>query len=78
MLLDTFKTQGLLFNNNFKDNAGTDLQAYRGDLILIEGEVTDAMGRHLKLNRPRSGRSSTARRARISTSCLRWRSCIRF
>ncbi len=45
MLLDTFETQGLLFNSNFKDAAGSGLQAYRGDLVLIEGEVADAMGR---------------------------------
>jgi len=45
MLLDTFETQSLLFNSNFKDNAGAGLQAYRGDLVLIEGEVADAMGR---------------------------------
>lgn len=45
MLLDTFETQGLLYNSNFKDSAGHGLQAYRGDLVLIEGEVADAMGR---------------------------------
>jgi hypothetical protein len=45
MLLDTYETQGLLFNSNFKDNAGAGLQAYRGDLVLIEGEIADAMGR---------------------------------
>lgn len=45
MLLDTYETQGLLFNSNFKDNAGANLQAYRGDLVLIEGEIADAMGR---------------------------------
>lgn len=45
MLLDTFETQGLLFNSNFKDSAGTGLQAYRGDLVLVEGEVADALGR---------------------------------
>ena len=45
MLLDTFETQGLLFNSNFKESAGSGLQAYRGDLVLIEGEIADAMGR---------------------------------
>ncbi len=44
MLLDTFESQGLLFNSNFKDNAGSGLQAYRGDLVLIEGEIADTMG----------------------------------
>lgn len=45
MLLDTFETQGLLYNSNFKENAGPDQQAYRGDLVLIEGEIADALGR---------------------------------
>ena len=45
MLLDTFETQGLLYNSNFKDSASPGLQAYRGDLVLIEGEIADAMGR---------------------------------
>ena len=45
MLLDTYETQGLLFNSNFKDSVGAGQQAYRGDLVLIEGEVADAMGR---------------------------------
>lgn len=45
MLLDTFETQGLFYNSNFKEAAGTGLQAYRGDLVLIEGEVADALGR---------------------------------
>ena len=45
MLLDSFETQGLLFNSNFKENVGSGQQAYRGDLVLIEGEIADAMGR---------------------------------
>lgn len=45
MLLDTFETQGLFYNSNFKETAGPGLQAYRGDLVLIEGEVADALGR---------------------------------
>jgi hypothetical protein len=45
MLIDTYETQGLLFNINFKDAAGAGRQAYRGDLVLIEGEITDAQGR---------------------------------
>jgi hypothetical protein len=52
MLLDTFETQGLLFNSNFKDAAGAGLQAYRGDLVLIEGEVADTMGRRKPPWRP--------------------------
>jgi hypothetical protein len=45
MLLDTYEAQGLLYNSNFKENAGPGQQAYRGDLVLIEGEVADAQGR---------------------------------
>jgi hypothetical protein len=45
MLLDTYESQSILFNSNFKENAGSGLQAYRGDLVLIEGEVADSMGR---------------------------------
>ena len=45
MLLDTFETQGLFYNSNFKETAGPGVQAYRGDLVLIEGEVADALGR---------------------------------
>lgn len=44
MLLDNYETQGLLFNSNFKDSAGAGQQAYRGDLVLIEGEIADTMG----------------------------------
>jgi len=45
MLLDTYETQGLLYNSNFKESVGSGQQAYRGDLVLIEGEVADALGR---------------------------------
>jgi hypothetical protein len=45
MLLDTYASQALLFNSNFMEPAGPGLQAYRGDLVLIEGEIADAMGR---------------------------------
>jgi hypothetical protein len=45
MLLDTYESLGLLFNSNFKEAAGAGLVAYRGDLVLVEGEVADAMGR---------------------------------
>lgn len=45
MLLDTYEQRGLLFNMNFKEAAGDGLSAYRGELILIEGEVGDASGR---------------------------------
>lgn len=45
MLLDTYESQALLFNSNFKESAGGGMHAYRGDLVLIEGEIADAMGR---------------------------------
>lgn len=45
MLLDTYEEQGVLFNTNFKAVASNGLQAYRGELVLIDGEVADASGR---------------------------------
>lgn len=45
MLLDTYETQGLLFNANFKEAAGAGQQAYRGDLVVVQGAVADAGGR---------------------------------
>lgn len=46
MLIDRYEQDQLLFNANLKGNttqAGT--EAYRGDLVLEEGEIADAMGR---------------------------------
>lgn len=45
MLFDTYEQQGLLFNMNFKDKTSNGLQAYRGDLVLVEGEIADDAGR---------------------------------
>lgn len=46
MILKTYEEKGLLFNSNFTEPAGADgLFAYRGDLVLVEGEVADASGR---------------------------------
>ncbi|MEW5769478.1 MAG: hypothetical protein AB1831_03855 [Pseudomonadota bacterium] len=45
MLLDTLESQGLFFNSNFTEPAAPGLFAYRGDLVLIEGEVADNLGR---------------------------------
>ncbi|MBW8192939.1 hypothetical protein K0504_18040 [Neiella marina] len=45
MLLDTYEAQGVLFNTNFKAVASNGMQAYRGELVLIDGEVADASGR---------------------------------
>lgn len=46
MIFDTFEQDGLLLNSNFKESAGKPgYAAYRGDLVLVEGEVGDAQGR---------------------------------
>lgn len=46
MIFDTYEQKGLLLNSNFKESAGkTGYFAYRGDLVVIEGEVGDAQGR---------------------------------
>ncbi|MEW8013668.1 MAG: hypothetical protein AB2807_02425 [Candidatus Sedimenticola endophacoides] len=48
MTLDAYKEQGLLFNNNFLEETSTaGTVGYRGELVLIEGEVADAKG-HVK------------------------------
>lgn len=45
MLLPQLKEAGLLFSVNFLDPTSTpDLLAYRGELVLIEGEVGDEQG----------------------------------
>ncbi len=46
MALKKIEASNLLYNMNFLESAGRDgLFAYRGDLILVEGEVADAQGR---------------------------------
>lgn len=48
MVLEQYKDSGLLFNTNFLEQtseAGT--WGYRGELVLVEGEVADARG-HVK------------------------------
>lgn len=45
MLLDNYEKDQLLYNSNFKDGAGAGWNAYRGDLVVVEGEVADAQGR---------------------------------
>ncbi|MBD1389749.1 hypothetical protein IC617_09935 [Neiella sp. HB171785] len=45
MLLDSYEESGVLFNTNFKAMTSDGLQAYRGELVLIDGEVADASGR---------------------------------
>jgi len=46
MALKKIEAANLLYNMNFLESAGRDgLLAYRGDLVLVEGEVADAQGR---------------------------------
>lgn len=45
MLFDRYEQQGLFVNMNFKEATSAGGQAYRGDLVLVEGEVADASGR---------------------------------
>lgn len=45
MLLNRYEQDGLFFNKNFVEASSDGQQAYRGDLVLIEGEVADASGR---------------------------------
>lgn len=46
MLLDRYEKEQLLFNMNFKEaTTSAGIAAYRGELVLIEGEVGDAQGR---------------------------------
>ena len=45
MLLDTYEQNGLLFNTNFKSATSKDaVVGYRGELVLIEGEIGDDKG----------------------------------
>ena len=45
MLLDNYEQRGLLFNTNFKSATSRDKTVgYRGELVLIEGEVGDDKG----------------------------------
>ena len=47
MSLERYKAEGLLFNQNFLDATSTEgLMAYRGELVLVEGEVADDKGHH--------------------------------
>jgi len=46
MLLEKYEQQYLLFNTNFKEKTSQDkIIGYRGELVLIKGEVADAQGR---------------------------------
>lgn len=46
MLLDRYESEQQLYNANFKEAASSGgLVAYRGDVVLVDGEVADAQGR---------------------------------
>ncbi|WP_432696050.1 hypothetical protein ACQUQP_16105 [Marinobacterium sp. YM272] len=45
MLLKTYDEQSLLFNTNFLEDTSSGGFAYRGELVIEEGEVADAKGR---------------------------------
>ena len=45
MLFENYKTSGLLFNINFLEQPDTaGLFSYRGELVIVQGEVEDAKG----------------------------------
>jgi hypothetical protein len=56
MLYDRYEKDQLLFNMNFKEAVG-DKAAYRGELVVVEGEIGDAQGRR---NAPKQGVSLAA------------------
>ena len=45
MLLNTYEQNGCLFNMNFIEEAGAGVSGYRGELVLVQGEVGDSAGR---------------------------------
>lgn len=46
MLFKDYEARGLLFNTNLTERCTTEaLDVYRGELILVEGEVSDSSGR---------------------------------
>jgi len=46
MLLNQYEQDALLFNSNFSEDASeAGMMAYRGELVIIEGEIADAQGR---------------------------------
>lgn len=47
MLLERYRAEGLLFNQNFLEATSTaGLDGYRGELVLMQGEVADDKGHH--------------------------------
>ncbi|WP_054774324.1 hypothetical protein [Methylogaea oryzae] len=52
MLLNRYEHDQLLFNANLKGaTTQAGLEAYRGDLVLEEGEIADALGRRKRPTR---------------------------
>ena len=48
MLLNRYDENGLLTNANVKGKtSAANLDAYRGDVVLVEGEIADALGRRM-------------------------------
>lgn len=45
MLIEKYEQDALLFNMNFKADGSSGEKAYRGELIIIEGEIADDQGR---------------------------------
>ena len=45
MLLNTYEQNGCLFNMNFIEEASVGVSGYRGELVLVQGEVADSAGR---------------------------------
>lgn len=45
MLIEQYDSESWLFNVNFKEKATDDVMGYRGELILIKGEIADDLGR---------------------------------
>ncbi|MET0116867.1 MAG: hypothetical protein ABW090_05540 [Sedimenticola sp.] len=47
MPLEKYNESGLLFNSNFLEKTSTEgVTGYRGELVLVQGEVADAKGHH--------------------------------
>lgn len=47
MSLESYKAAGLLFNQNFLEATSTaGLYGYRGELVLVQGEIADEKGHH--------------------------------
>jgi len=48
MLLSNYEGRGLLFYQNFRESAGKPgFDAYRGELVILEGDIGDAQGRRM-------------------------------